>query len=70
MPGSRDIYTTAQGDTWDIIAYRVYGNEYYLDALLAANPAQRAVVRFPAGIAIICPDITIPVSSNLPPWVQ
>ena len=63
-----DIYTTAMGDTWDSIAYKVYGNEYLIDELMAANPGCRGTLRFGAGVEIICPDITIAVSSSLPPW--
>ncbi len=30
-------YRTIQGDTWDMIAKKVYGNEKYLDYLMAHN---------------------------------
>lgn len=63
-----DIYTTISGDTWDGIAYTVYGDERYMAELLAANPAQRLVTRFEAGVEIVCPDVQVAVSSSLPPW--
>jgi phage tail protein X len=67
MP-ARDIYTTVQGDSWDLIAYKVYGDSYQMDALLRANPEHRATLRFSAGVEIVCPDVEIAVSSTLPPW--
>lgn len=65
-----DIYTTIAGDTWDGIAYKVYGDEQQMGALLAANMAHRGTVRFTAGVELICPDITITRDSTLPPWVE
>lgn len=32
-----DIYTTAQGDTWDQIALKVYGSPYLIRDMLAEN---------------------------------
>ena len=63
-----DIYTTIAGDTWDLIAFKVYGDEHLFDQLIEANPTYREVVRFDAGCEITCPDIAVSVSSALPPW--
>ena len=30
-------YTTVQGDTWDLISYKVYGSEKYIGNLMQAN---------------------------------
>ena len=32
-----DTYTTKSGDTWDTVAYKVWGNEMYMDTLIKAN---------------------------------
>ena len=32
-----NTYTTVSGDTWDIVAYKAYGNEMYMDTLIKAN---------------------------------
>ena len=32
-----ETYTTIQGDMWDSIAYRLYGNEKYVGDLMKAN---------------------------------
>ncbi len=62
-------YVTALGDTWDIIAYKMYGNERQMSALIAANPEHRETVIFPADVVLAVPTLpttVIPVS--VPPW--
>ena len=62
-------YSTIQGDMWDLIAYKVYGNERYINLLLEANQELRNTAVFSAGVVLTCPDIppdTLPVF--LPPW--
>ena len=39
-------YTTIQGDMWDLIAYKVYGNERYINLLLEANQKLRNTAIF------------------------
>ncbi len=63
-----DVYTTVQGDTWDIIALKVYGDERYMSNLLKANPRYIDIMFFSAGIEITCPDIEEEIIENLPPW--
>lgn len=61
-------YTTVQGDQWDYIAYKVYGDEAGVNALLEANHQYKDIVTFPAGITLIVPEYTKRLSSILPPW--
>lgn len=63
-----DIYTTVAGDMWDLIAYKIYGDEVYMAQLLAANPDQANTVVFGAGVELIVPDVEISAASSLPPW--
>lgn len=62
------MYSTMQGDMWDLISYRVYGSEMYVKNLLEANPDYRTIAVFPSGIALTCPDIPSSTSSIMPPW--
>lgn len=39
-------YVTKQGDTWDAIAKRLYGDERFLDVLIRANINHRKTVVF------------------------
>lgn len=61
-------YTTDQGDTWDIIAFRCYEKEALFPLLIAANPAHAATVIFLAGEELVVPDAPESPPDNLPPW--
>lgn len=61
-------YMSIQGDTWDMIAHKVYGQEHAMDALIRANPTLVHVGIFPAGVAVVCPDLVRRASNILPPW--
>lgn len=65
-----NTYTTISGDTWDIIAYKVWGNEMYMDKLIKANLEHKDTFIFPAGVKLTLPEITLEVSESLPPWKQ
>jgi len=62
-------YTTTQGDTFDIIAFRVWGNEKLMHKLIEANPEHQGKVFFSAGVLLNVPEIKLPVSKDpVPPW--
>lgn len=61
-------YTTTQGDMWDLIAFKVYGNEMYISTLLAANEQYKDVAVFPQGVVLDCPDADTASVDILPPW--
>lgn len=62
-------YTTIQGDMWDSIASKVYGDTQYTDILLNANPEHRMIYIFSAGVELDVPDIEERISADdLPPW--
>lgn len=65
-----NTYTTVSGDTWDIVAYKVYGNEMYMDTLIKANIEYKDNYIFPAGVVLTLPEIELTVSESLPPWKQ
>ena len=61
-------YITSQGDMWDSIAYKLYGTEAGMNALLEANQEAARTVVFPSGVVLAVPDYTPPVTDTLPPW--
>ena len=61
-------YTTKDGDMWDMIAKKVYGNELLADRLLQANRGLAGVFKFDAGTVIIVPEIEDGEAAGLPPW--
>ena len=62
-------YTTIQGETWDEIAYKVYGGEEYAAFLMANNYPFLDVLVFSAGTVLNTPGIPwYEESDELPPW--
>lgn len=62
-------YITKQGDTWDIIAYRVYGRENLMHKIIQANYDLRKIVLFPAGVKVVCPVLDLTeYNDSLPIW--
>lgn len=68
------VYTTTQGDTWDGIAFRLWGRERLMHLLVQANPDHADTLIFPAGVTLAVPEVdpsaTIQPVSELPPWMQ
>ena len=63
-----DVYTTIQGDMWDMIAYKVYGKEACMGKLMQANTKYMNIAVFPQGIKLNCPAVKVEDKSFLPPW--
>lgn len=66
------IYTTISGQTWDQIAYEVYGDEHYCDRIMEANRDKLQYFVFPEGVQLTLPDkesITGSIVANdYPTW--
>lgn len=65
-----NIYTTVQGDTWDVVSLKNYDSELFTDKLVAANFQYRNVGIFGSGTVLNVPEVTQSQkqSNNLPPW--
>ncbi len=50
-------YITRQGDTWDVISKRLYGDERFMDVLIRANINHRKTVVFSYGKRLAAPEI-------------
>lgn len=65
-------YTTVSGDTWDLIALKVYGDEKYTEYLMSQNQSESLLetVAFDAGTVINTPDLPLSeqVTDSTPPW--
>lgn len=61
-------YTTIQGDTWDLIAYKLYGSEKYMKNLIEANWPLLEVLVFSSGTVINVPDIPEDSDKDAPFW--
>lgn len=66
------VYRTVSGDTWDLIAFKVYGSEGYFHDLIRNNLSLIDIAIFDANIPIIIiiPEITDEENDDerLPPW--
>ncbi|EED9388554.1 phage tail protein [Salmonella enterica subsp. enterica] len=65
-----DKYVTVQGDAWDRIALKVYGDEYMAGLLMSANIEHRNTVLFSGNITLKVPPEPEKreTVNNLPPW--
>lgn len=63
-------YTTLQGDRWDTIAYKAYGDATKYSAIIEANPFIPKSGVLPSGVTVFIPVQDRPAvnTSNLPPW--
>lgn len=63
-------YVTKDGDRWDLIAYKVYGDPYLYPAIMLFNPKYMDIKVFKAGITLIIPELeyTEDYDEVSPPW--
>lgn len=61
-------YKTIQGDTWDLIAYKLFGSEKCMKNLIEANWPLLDVLIFPSGIELTVPDLPEEQDDDLPFW--
>ncbi len=61
---------TQHGETWDMISWRIYGDEHHVKKLMDANRKHRHVRIFSAGVKIRAPELDPDeqAASTLPPW--
>lgn len=63
-------YTTTQGESWDSIAYKLYGSEKYMRYLIEANWPLLDTLVFSGGTEIVVPDLPDEVDEDAPFWRQ
>ena len=63
-------YITTNGDTWDSIAYKVYGDEFLCDQLREANAHDLdGVVMFEGGERVHIPEsVAVQATTLKAPW--
>lgn len=57
-------YTCSAGETFDIVAMNVYGDEKYAAELLCANPTLSLIPVFTGGEIVELPEIDIPTEET------
>ena len=62
-------YVTKQGDAYDLLALREYGEERLANYIIDANPEYVDVLIFEAGVTLSVPTLdTTETPQTLPPW--
>lgn len=62
------IYATLGDETWDQVAFKVYGVERYANVLMRVNPAYQDIVFFDSGMVLIIPQIASATKVSVMPW--
>jgi phage tail protein X len=63
-------YITIEGDRWDTVAWKAYGNASLYPQIMEANPDVVADPVLPSGTRLLVPIAAAPVIDKtvLPPW--
>jgi phage tail protein X len=70
------LHVTSEGERWDQLAYKYYGDPFGYERIIEANPAVAIYQILPPGISLYIPVIdqatasASTTSQNLPPWKQ
>lgn len=63
-------YTTQQGDMWDYIAWKIYGDEAFVYLLYRENSRYLETFIFDEGVELYCPEVEIDYDEDedAPDW--
>lgn len=69
-------HITTEGERWDTLAWRYYGNPYDYGRIAEANPALNLTPYLPSGRVVLIPLLTAinlqaaRELANVPPWMR
>ncbi|ALS60664.1 tail protein X [Pandoraea norimbergensis] len=64
-------HITTEGERWDQLAYRYYGDPLAYEAIVAANPHVPLTPTLSSGLRLSIPVIEqTDLSEDLPPWMR
>lgn len=61
-------YHPNRGETWDLVAYREMGSEYYMQDLMDANPKYHGIAIFEGTEILDIPHISEEGTEYQAPW--
>lgn len=64
---ANEKYKTIQGDTWDLISFKIWGTEKHFNELIKENREHIGTVFFKANIELNVPQIE-ETNSRISPW--
>ena len=62
------VIITRDGDRWDLIADRMYGDPWAFEPIIVANPDVPIRPVLPGGLRVLVPVRPAPSVGGLPPW--
>jgi len=65
-------HITEEGDRWDLLAWKYYGDATRYEEIILANQDLPIIPILPAGLKVLIPVSDTPspaVDAGLPPWV-
>lgn len=62
------VYITREDETWDVVAKEVYGNEFFADKLMFANPDLLDKFAFNEGDEVLCSAFDGEEFDEIPDW--
>jgi len=62
------MYSTVQGDRFDLIAYKIFGDRGMTDKIMNANRPCLGYYIFPAGVALNIPEAALAITGAAVPW--
>ncbi|MDU9028692.1 tail protein X [Pseudomonas mediterranea] len=64
-------HTTTEGERWDQLAWRYYGDAHRYLPIVQANPHVPISAVLPAGLRLAIPMLQpLPTTEDLPPWMR
>jgi phage tail protein X len=64
-------HTTTEGERWDQLAWRYYGDARRYLPIVQANPHVPISATLPAGLTLAIPVLQpLPTTEDLPPWMR
>ena len=78
MTMSDEVWQCSAGETFDLVALAVYGDEKYASEIMCANPSMGTKIQFEGGEELNLPVIVVPkttpgegsVSAYKAPWKE
>ncbi|MGL6169175.1 MAG: tail protein X [Fusobacteriaceae bacterium] len=62
-------YVTVLGDTFDLVAWKMYGNSRAIKKIIASNSKYSGTYIFDAGIELLIPaEEEVAKNENIAPW--
>ncbi|HID04520.1 MAG TPA: hypothetical protein EYP20_01805 [Aigarchaeota archaeon] len=63
------VYLVKEGDRWDTIAHRFYGNPYLYEPIIRENPQYLGLPYPPPGALLKIPYVIVETEEEVrPPW--